>query len=164
VKLRPGTRTDIPALARLVGDCDASHRDWTDHLTLPTLEEQAASWDVQFARRGAWVCVAEDDQDGGRIVGAVAYAPAGQLGIAHVSAVFVHPSHWRQGIARRLVTAAEDAMRAEGYRGARLWTLSGSPAEAVYRRLGWQPDGRRGSSTSLGLTTVGYVRDLREQI
>jgi len=158
VRLRPGTRADIPALARLVQDCDASHRAWTDHLELPELADQAASWDVQFSRRGAWIGVAEDDD--GRIVGVVAYAPASQIGIAHVSAVFVHPTHWGRGIARRLVTAAEDAMRAEGYRGARLWTLAGSPAETVYRRLGWHPDGRRGESTSLDLPTVGYARQL----
>ena len=68
--------------------------------------------------------------------------PGPVAGLGHVSAVFVDPDHWRRGIARRMLDAAEAAMLAAGHDRAQLWTLEGSPAEQLYTALGWRRDGR----------------------
>ena len=166
--LRPATREDIPALSELLRDCDLTHRDWVGHeVPIPTLEEDALEWEMRFVRTGSWIQVLEEDD--GRIVAAVAYAQATVdrdrdrtpvTGLAHVSAVFVHPDRWRRGVARRLLDAAEDAMRADGYDRVQLWTLEGSPAEQLYRSLGWTRDGRREEYPPMRLHTVAYVKSL----
>lgn len=164
--LRPATRADIPALTRLTRRCDESHRAWAGRaLPIPAAEAEELEWDLRFARTSAWIHVAEDD---GAIAGVVAFAAAQASredrslvpGLAHVSAVFVDPDHWRRGIARRLLDAAEAAMRAAGFDRAQLWTLQGSPAERLYTALGWRRDGRRDVFVPMGLETVAYVKSL----
>jgi GNAT superfamily N-acetyltransferase len=166
VRLRPPTRADIPALAELSMACDVTQRDWAGPDTpVPSIEEQELEWDLRFARSGAWLLVAEED---GAIVGAVSYAQATVTrtdhtpipGRAHVNAVFVHPAHWRKGIARTLLDAAEAAMGEQGYHEAQLWTLEGSPAEQLYGALGWARDGRREEYAPMRLHAVAYVKRL----
>jgi len=170
VRLRPATRADLRALVRLTRRCDASHRAWAgESLPLPDEAAEELEWDLRLARSGAWVTVAEDeDGDGSELLGVCALAaaqaaredPTPVPGLAHVSALFVDPDHWRRGIARTLLRAAEDAMRAAGHTRAQLWTLAGSPAEELYRALGWAPDGRRDVFAPMGLETVAYVKSL----
>jgi GNAT superfamily N-acetyltransferase len=172
IQLRVATRADIPALTVLVRRCDESHRAWAGpDIRMPDPRGEELEWDLRFARSGAWIRVAVDDDDdaGERIVGAIAFAQATVArddrtpvaGLGHVSAVFVDPDHWRRGIARRMLDAAEDAMRAAGHDRAQLWTLEGSPAERLYAALGWRRDGRRDTFPPMGLTTVAYVKPLR---
>lgn len=186
VTLRPATRADIPALTRLTRRCDESHRAWAGpDLPMPDPEGEELEWDVRFARSGSWIQVAVDDAlpaeppgaaaapgsapPGGGIVGAIAFAQATVsrddrtpvAGLGHVSAVFVDPDHWRRGIARQMLGAAEAAMRAAGHDRAQLWTLEGSPAEKLYASLGWARDGRRDVFPPMGLATVAYVKPLR---
>jgi GNAT superfamily N-acetyltransferase len=170
VALRPATRDDLRALTALTRRCDASHRAWAgDDLPIPPEEGEELEWELRLARSGAWVRVAEDeDARDGAIVGVIAFAraqvarddPTPVPGLAHVSALFVDPDHWRRGIARTLLDAAEDAMRASGYDRAQLWTLEGSPAEKLYAALGWRRDGRRDVFAPMGLATVAYVKTL----
>jgi GNAT superfamily N-acetyltransferase len=166
VSLRPATREDLHALTALTRRCDESHRAWAgDDVPMPPEDAEALEWDLRLARSGAWVQVAEED---GAIVGVVAFAraqvsredPTPVPELAHVSALFVDPDHWRRGIARALLDAAEDAMRAAGYARAQLWTLEGSPAERLYTALGWRRDGRRDVFAPMGLPTVAYVKRL----
>jgi GNAT superfamily N-acetyltransferase len=168
VRLRPATRADIPALTRLTRRCDLSHRAWAGaDLPIPAAEGEELEWDLRFARTSAWIHVAEDERDGA-IAGVVAFAAAQRSredrslvpGLAHISAVFVDPAHWRRGVARTLLAAAEDAMRAAGFDRAQLWTLEGSPAEQLYTALGWRRDGRRDVHPPMGLETVAYVKRL----
>jgi GNAT superfamily N-acetyltransferase len=178
VALRPATRDDLRALTALTRRCDASHRAWAgDDLPMPSEDGEELEWELRLARSGAWVQVAEDEDDdapggagtaGGAIVGVIAFAraqvsrddPTPVPGLAHVSALFVDPDHWRRGIARALLGAAEDAMRAAGHDRAQLWTLEGSPAEQLYAALGWRRDGRRDVFAPMGLATVAYVKKL----
>ena len=81
-------------------------------------------------------------------------------GVAHVGAVFVSPAYWRQGIARRMLGLAEDAMRARKFGSARLWTPEGAPAERLYSALGWERDGRRMWHDWVGVWVVGYSKAL----
>jgi GNAT superfamily N-acetyltransferase len=167
VRLRPATRADVPALTRLVRRCDASARAWAGpHVPISPEAGEELEWELRFARTGAWIHVAEEDD--GAVAGVVAFANA-QLsredrtlvpGLAHVSAVFVDPDRWRRGIARRLLAEAEAAMRSGGYERAQLWTLEGSPAEQLYSALGWARDGRRDAFPPMGLDVVAYVKAL----
>lgn len=171
MRLRPATRADLRALVRLTRRCDESHRAWAGGtLSVPDEAAEELEWELRLARSGARVTVAEDD-DGGEpseILGVCALAgaqaaredPTPVPGLGHVSALFVDPDHWRRGIARTLLRAAEDAMRAAGYTRAQLWTLAGSPAEELYRALGWAPDGRRDVFAPMGLETVAYTKPL----
>jgi GNAT superfamily N-acetyltransferase len=169
VRFRPALRTDVPALARLVRACDESQRAWAGDVPIPPVEGEELEWELRFARSGAWIHLAEDDEEvEGAVVGVVAFA-AGQAsrtdrtpvpGLAHVSAVFVAPDHWRRGIARALLDRAEAAMREQRYERAQLWTLEGSPAEQLYAALGWERDGRRDHFPPMALDTVAYVKAL----
>lgn len=167
MRLRDATRADIPALTELTRRCDESHRDWAGpDLPMPSQEGEELEWEVRFARAGAWIQVAEEDD--GTIAGVVALAratvtredPTPVAGLAHVSAMFVDPARWRRGIARRLLEAADESMRAAGYQRAQLWTLEGSPAERLYTATGWARDGRRDTYPPMGLDTVAYVKTL----
>jgi GNAT superfamily N-acetyltransferase len=167
VRLRDATRGDIGALSELLQVCDESQRAWAGpEIPVPSRAEEELEWELRFARRGAWIRLAQED--GGRIVAVVAFA-GGHVsredrtavpGLAHVSAVFVHPDRWRRGIARMLLDEAEAAMRAQGYGRAQLWTLEGSPAEGLYAAMGWQRDGRREVYPPMGLDVVAYVKAL----
>ncbi|WP_445151023.1 GNAT family N-acetyltransferase [Baekduia sp. Peel2402] len=156
---------------RLTRRCDETHRAWAGaSLAVPDEAAEELEWELRLARSGAWVTVAEneDDDAASGILGVCALAgaqaaredPTPVPGLAHVSALFVDPDHWRRGIARTLLGAADDAMRAAGYSRAQLWTLAGSPAEQLYRALGWAPDGRRDVFAPMDLETVAYVKAL----
>jgi GNAT superfamily N-acetyltransferase len=164
--MRPATRADVPALATLVRACDASQRAWAGpEIPLPSRTQHELEWDLRLGRADAWILLAQDEA-AGAVVGVVAFADAPPADdaparrVAQLNALFVDPGHWRRGIARELLARAEVAMRAGGYERAQLWTLAGSPAEQVYRALGWEPDGRRDRYAPMGLATVGYVRSL----
>jgi GNAT superfamily N-acetyltransferase len=167
VRLRDATREDVGALSELLQVCDVSQREWAGPgLPIPTREEEELEWELRFARRGAWIHLAQEDD--GRVIGVVAFA-SGTVsredrtpvpGLAHVSAVFVDPERWRRGIARTLLAAAEKEMRAQGYQHVQLWTLEGSPAERLYRALGWERDGRRDVYPPMAWHVVAYIKAL----
>ncbi len=167
MRLRAATRADIPVLVGLVRRCDESIEGWAGReVPIPAAAGQELEWELRFARSGAWIKVAEDED--GTIAGVIAFAN-GQAsredhtlvpGLAHVSAVFVEPERWRHGIARGLLDAADAAMRSAGYDRAQLWTLEGSPAERLYSALGWVRDGRRDVYPPMGLAIVAYVKAL----
>jgi GNAT superfamily N-acetyltransferase len=60
---------------------------------------------------------------------------------AEIGKVVVHRSVRRQGIARALMAAAEERARSDSRWLLVLDTVSGSPAEAFYRALGWHETG-----------------------
>lgn len=77
-----------------------------------------------------------------------------------MSAVFVDPARWRQGIATVLLSQAEEAMRERGYHLARFWTPEGAPARHFYETHGWRHDGQRMWHDRLHLHHVGYEKQL----
>jgi GNAT superfamily N-acetyltransferase len=167
MRLRAATRADIPVIVGLVRRCDETVPEWVGReVPVPPEAGEELEWELRFARSGAWIQVAEDDD--GTIAGVIAFA-SGQVsredrtlvpGLAHVNAVFVEPDQWRRGIARQLLEAADTAMRTAGYDRAQLWTLEGSPAERLYAALGWARDGRRDVYAPMGLSIVAYVKTL----
>ncbi len=56
---------------------------------------------------------------------------------AEIAKVLTHPAARRQGLAARLMAAAETLARADGRRLLVLDTWTGSDAERLYRALGW---------------------------
>ncbi len=168
LRARPLEAGDGPALAALVRACDQSYLDWAPAGW--TVPEIAPDWAARFAEPGRWSCCLVDP--GGAIVGFVASRPAraGETpgradgpvleGVAHMGALFVHPSHWREGVGASLLQRAEREMRARGYTAAELWTPEGAPAERFYAAQGWRRDGRIAWHGWLGLTVVGYAKPL----
>jgi GNAT superfamily N-acetyltransferase len=157
---------DAESLAALVRACDLTYRGWLpDGWTPP---EVGADWAARFAEPDRWSVVMEDF---GAVVGFASFRQAfeeavpGALGprlpgVAHVGAVFVAPTHWRRGIAARMLGCAEEEMRARAYSRAVLWTPEGAPAERLYGALGWVRDGRQAWHDWVGLVVVGYAKDL----
>jgi GNAT superfamily N-acetyltransferase len=99
--------------------------------------------------------------DGARIVGTVQVVPAPQPNQPHradIAKLLVHRDVRRQGVAGRLMAAAEDEARAAGKTLLVLDTVTGDAAERLYTRLGWSrvgvipnyalyPDGRQCATT-----------------
>jgi GNAT superfamily N-acetyltransferase len=81
-------------------------------------------------------------------------------GVAHLAALFVHPSRWRRGLATRLLDAALDAMRRGGYVRARLNTPVGAPAERLYAALGWSRAAQPRWHEVMQLPSIEYTIDL----
>jgi GNAT superfamily N-acetyltransferase len=76
----------------------------------------------------------------GHIVGTVQIdlaTPPNQPHRADVLKMLVHPDARRQGIARALMIAVEDAARVAGRTLLTLDTVTGGPAESLYRSLGY---------------------------
>ena len=157
---------DLPAVVALIARCDATYREsapagWEppdSEVRKPESRERLQ--DSQRWSRGAF------DAEG-RLVATAAWeqfkAPEGEenpQGVAHVSAVFVDPSRWRQGIASVLLSQAEEAMRKRGYHLARLWTPEIAQARRFYESHGWRHDGRRKWHDRLELHIVGYEKPL----
>jgi GNAT superfamily N-acetyltransferase len=165
---RPG---DEGAIAALVRACDESYRAWTKPgWEPPPPGRELARWRGRLTDGSWWTRVAvEPDR---RVVGIVCFTQAMEWsddehtigepipGRAHVSAVFTHPDRWREGIAEALVAAAEEAMRAEGYREVQLWTPREAPARRFYEATGWRHDGREQWLDELTLPIVAYVKEL----
>ena len=157
---------DADALAALVRACDETYRSWLPAGWTPP--EVKPDWASRFAEPDRWSVLLEDD---GAVVGFTSFRQAYEGvppaesgprldGVAHVGAVFVSPTHWRRGIARRMLELADDEMRARGFRSARLWTPDGAPAEQLYASCGWEPDGRRMWHDWVGVWVVGYSKTL----
>ena len=102
--------------------------------------------------------VAEDTQGLAGTVQLVMGLPENQPHRGDVAKMLVHRRARRQGIARRLMDAVDDAARAERKTLLVLDTVTGGDAERLYARAGWQrvgeiphyalyPDGRPCSTT-----------------
>jgi GNAT superfamily N-acetyltransferase len=108
--------------------------------------------------------VAEDAQ--GAIVGTVQLVldqPENQPHRADLAKMLVHRSLRRQGLGERLMRAAEDVARDCGKTLLVLDTVTGSDAERLYTRLGWQrvgsiPDYALWPQGGLCATTYFYRR------
>ena len=67
--------------------------------------------------------------------------PPNQNHRGEIRKLLVHSSARRQGLARRLMQRAEADARKAGLTLLTLDTVTGSPAESLYRSLGWQAAG-----------------------
>lgn len=163
MNLRGATIGERDALVDLVLRCDTTYRDWAGpELRLPARAEELSHWHRRFADPVQRIRVAEIE---GAIAGVCAWTQARQAhgvgpaieGRAHVSAMFVDPGHWRQGIAAALMRDAVGAMADAGFRSAQLWTPEGAPARQFYEASGWTVvEGARLHMPELNLPLVMY--------
>ena len=123
--------------------------------------EALAFWRRQLAALAAGETRLFVAEQGTRLVATVLLTLARQPNAPHraeIGKMLVHSSLRRQGIGRRLLTAAEDAARAAGRTLLLLDTETGSAGDALYRRCGWieigqvpehafRPDGRLAATT-----------------
>ncbi|GGY76657.1 GNAT family N-acetyltransferase [Pseudoduganella plicata] len=132
-------------------------------------------FDVSDARR-YWLSVAQQVDAGARTLfvasddngvrGTVQLAlamPANGAHRAEINKMLVHPGARRRGMALRLMAAAEERARELGRTLLVLDTWTGSGAQHLYERLGFEvsgtiPDYARLDDGSLGATTVMYKR------
>jgi len=160
LELRELGLEDLDAVIQLVHRCDCTYLDWApSDWRPPDLDWYRERWQERLPHPEVWTRGAFDQR--GAVVGFVAFrAEPDRSRVAHVNAVFVEPRRWRQGIARSLLSLAEEEMRARGYRFARLWTPEHAPACLFYERVGWRPEGQRDWFEPLGLHVVGYEKPL----
>jgi len=162
IQVRALTPTDGHAVTVLIACCDFTYRDFAPPGWEPPEDNHAHHLYEKLWSRGA---LDADD----RLIGLVAWEqfrePGGGAlpGVAHVSAVFVDPARWRQGIAAALLDQAEEAMCERAYYLARLWTPEGGPARRFYEAHGWRRDGRSKWQDRLELDIVGYEKPLIAQ-
>ena len=108
---------------------------------------------------GAWGRLAFD---GDQIAGHVLVVPAdGLSGVAHLAGLFVTPPWWGSGLAARLLAAAVDEMRVQGYEQGRLFTPElHARARRFYEREGWVVRPGTAGVFGVGLHLVEYRRPL----
>ena len=136
----------IPGLAALLVDA-VDGGAAVNFLAGVTVEQTAAWWRdrVDDVRDGTITAfVVRDEDEPALILGSTIVIRSRNPNSPHraeIGKVLVHRSARRRGLGRALMTAAEDAARAEGRWLLILDTHLGSDAEAMYRALGWQAFG-----------------------
>ena len=129
-----------------------------------TEAEATAYWNqvaASFGQYRLWVAVAD-----GQVVGSVQIAPGTKANAryrAEVQKLLVHRDWRGRGLARRLMEACETHAQSMGLKLLFLDTEAGSPAEAIYRHLGWEKSGEiplyfARPSGELGTTAVYFKR------
>jgi GNAT superfamily N-acetyltransferase len=137
--IRPVADNDSAQLIALIGAIWRSYPGilFDVEAELPELYGLATA----YAKAGGAGWVAER---AGRIVGCVGVVPASPPGSWEILKLYVAAEVRRQGLARRLMTLAEDCARAHGATAILLWTDTRfTEAHAFYRRLGYAQQGRR---------------------
>lgn len=158
----------IPALSDVLIDCVEGGASVS--FMLPISREKAQAFWLAVANGvtgGERIPLVAEEKPAGIVLGTVQVIlqqPENQPHRADVAKMPIHRRARRQGIGARLMQAAEDAARAAGKTLLVLDTVSGSDAERLHTRLGWQrvgeipnyalwPDGRP-------CPTIYYYRSL----
>lgn len=153
------------ALAGLLLDCVAAGASigW---VRTPPMAAAQAFWQkvaagVARGERLLWTV-----QDGARVLASAQLLldqPENGVHRAEVCKVMTHPDARRQGLGEALMTALEAEARSRGKRLLVLDTNTGSPAQRLYARLGWQlcgvmPDYAEQADGRLGATSWMFKR------
>lgn len=96
---------------------------------------------LDSAQRGERVILIAEEQPSGRVLGTVQLVltmPDNQPHRADVAKMQVHRDARRRGVGKALILAVEDCARQLGKTLLVLDTVTGSDAERLYERLGWQ--------------------------
>ena len=160
MRVRAPREDDAEALARLHERCwRISYAGLADPSWIAERpwEERLAQWRGFCRGDGLPMWVAEA---GGAPVGFVAAGTSRDedagADTAEVAALYVDPDHQRRGAGAALLRVAEDALRADGFARATLWTLAGNPgSRAFYERCGWRVEAARKDE---GLSAEGEIR------
>jgi GNAT superfamily N-acetyltransferase len=131
----------VEALADVLIDCVEGGASVSFMLPLPR-EKAVAFWRSVAGgiERGERVLLVAEDSEG-QIAGTVQLVlsmPDNQQHRGDIAKMLVHRKARRRGIAQRLMAAVEDEARKEGRTVLVLDTVTGSDAERLYERAGWQ--------------------------
>ncbi|UTY58459.1 GNAT family N-acetyltransferase [Massilia sp. erpn] len=159
-----GLRANLDALAEVLHDC-VQHGASVGFVFPFTLDDARGFWRelVPQIESGARKLLVARDADGvvcATVQLGLAMPPNGRHR-ADVNKMLVHTRARRQGLAGKLLAAAEEHARALGRSLLVLDTWSGSPAEDLYRKQGYQlcgqiPQYALAAEGGLGATTVMY--------
>lgn len=127
----------------------------------PFSKEAAAEYWKRVMRPGISLFIAKID---GRVVGSVQlHESSSQNGVhrAEIAKMMIHPEFRQQGIARKLMVAAEEKAIREGKTLLVLDTREGTPANSLYISLGYVEVGRipnyaRSADGTLHTTVIYY--------
>lgn len=131
----------VEALADLLIDCVEGGA--SVGFMLPLTREKAVTFWRRVAdgvSRGERVLLVAEDGEG-HIIGTVQLLtsmPDNQAHRGDIAKMLVHRKARRRGIAQRLMAAIDDEARKEGKAVLVLDTVTGSDAERLYERAGWQ--------------------------
>lgn len=147
--IRDATRDDAAAISRIrVETWRAAYAGLIDQRVLDQLDAEreavrrAARWDELHAGPRERELIAERDGQpvGWAVVGPSRDPERAQEG--EVYAMYAIAAEWSRGVGHALMLAAEQSLRASGYRRAHLWVLEGNDrAASFYERHGWHEDG-----------------------
>ena len=108
----------------------------------------------------------------GRILGFVAFGPCRDediqaLHVGEIYAIYLRPTHWRQGYGSALMRAALQALREGGYAQVTLWVLrNNQPARRFYEAAGFRADGavkEERRDADVQVREVRYRRPIEEE-
>jgi ribosomal protein S18 acetylase RimI-like enzyme len=147
VKVRQARDADVPSIAEIhVRSWQAAYRDILPDELLGGLavSERETSWRVLLrAPHGLWLTLVAE-QDDGDLAGFCSVATPSHDAdaaerTAEVGALYVDPSHWRQGAGGAMLKTALDELRTRRYRDVILWVLpENRVALAFYDRFGFR--------------------------
>jgi GNAT superfamily N-acetyltransferase len=155
---------DAAATAALIAACDQTYLESApEGWTPPSEEQEREDWREKLGEPDRWCHGAFDPV--GELVAMIAVRDAVEddesiAGVGQVSALFVHPSRWRQGIATRLLADGEQIMRERGVGRARLRTPEWAPARGFYEAQGWRATEVREFADKWDMWTIRYEKTL----
>ena len=165
VALRPARPDDARALARVsVDSWRAAYRGLVAqrYLDALTYEDRERGWGERLREDGVepWVLLV-----GGEVGGFITLVEAGPgdggPGVGELEGIYLHPSHFGQGLGRRLMELALERLRARGHREAVLWVIDGNRrAERFYQAAGWDREEAVRTHPRLGVPLRRYRRSL----
>jgi GNAT superfamily N-acetyltransferase len=138
------------------------------HLDGLSISKRSENWRVilnELDPRAAGAFVA---LDGPEVVGFVHFCQSrdgdADTGVGEITAIYVYPEHWGEGIGRGLIQLAIDSLGEAGFSSATLWVLDGNTTTRRFYELGgWKADGATKKDERAGFTLheVRYARRLR---
>ena len=160
--MRRAEITDAAGIAQVhVASWKAIYRGHLPDEYLDALSPQrrARSWHEALAQGAAEIAVSEA---GSKITGFVSLAPArdedADDATGELTAIYLEPSIWRQGIGRELMDWAKAAAVRRGWQRLTLWVLDGNTrARNSYAATDWLREGST-KSASIGGYPIVEVR------
>lgn len=102
-----------------------------------------------------------------RLTGFVHCCPSRDIDAApttgEVTAIYVHPNHWGEGVGRGLLKLAVENLNHAGFNSATLWVLDvNARARRFYEEAGWLSNGttKRDARRRFTLNEVQYARSI----
>ena len=124
----------------------------SDFLDKLSLKEKEENWQKILSgaeTKGTYLVY----ESKGKVIAFAVYGPARDDDLssqdAELVALNVHPSEWRQGIGKTLLSKVTDRVLEEGYGNLYLWVASkNQKAINLYSNYGFNPDGKEKSDSS----------------